>query len=162
MTTKDRVAKALIDGSGVGQAAEQIGVHRNTVSYHKKSLGIVPDAVSEYRADVLLKLAEIESLVSDPALDKIDKAKVLLDVVKQLRAIYGTDSPTKSISATFSANPEHSREYMLFREATAGLDDDQLHEVYTFAKTLKRSWTPPPVDADFPKPEEKEAEDASE
>jgi len=165
--TKAKVAEGLAAGMTNKQIAEELGVHRNTVSHHKKDAGSdirlrFKDAVDEYRADVLLKLAEIESLVSDPALDKIGKAKVLLDVVKQLRAIYGTDSPTKSISATISANPEHSREFLLFREATAGLDEDQLHEVYRFAKAINRNWTPPAIEADFPKPEEKEAEDASE
>jgi hypothetical protein len=153
MTTRDKVAKALNEGHGVGEVADLVGVHRNTVSYHKRGLGAVEtESSQEYRAEILLKLADIESLVSDPSIDKIDKAKVLLDVVKQLRAVYGTDAPTKSVSASFSASSDPL--YLDFKKATSGLGDAQVGEVLKFAAALPRMSEP--IDATwFPKEEEK-------
>jgi len=157
MSTKDKVAESLSKGNNNKQTAEAVDVHRNTVSYHKRNIGAMqPDSVQEYRADVLLKLAEIESLVSDPNLDKIDKAKVLLDVVKQLRAVYGTDAPTKSISATFSASSDPA--YLDFKKATAGLDDGQLAEVLKIASAMPR--VSEPIDASW-FPQEEKSDDAA-
>ena len=134
---RDKVAEKLVEGKGVGEAAGELGVHRNSVSYHKRALTEdMSDAVQEYRAEVLLKLAEIEALVSDPSVDRIDKAKVLLDVVKQLRAIHGTDAPTRSIQARVEAGgtgPQYE-----FLERAYGLTRPQLDEVFRFMDSLPR------------------------
>jgi hypothetical protein len=75
-----------------------------------------------------------------------------LKIIAQDAKFKGTERPTKSISAHIDANPEHSQEYLLFREACAGLTDDQLHEVYAVAKALPRTWVAPPIEANFPPP----------
>ncbi len=154
---KAKVAEGIAAGMTNKQIAEELGIHRNSVSHHKKDVRSdirlrFKDAVDEYRADVVLKLAEIEALVADPSVDKVDKAKVLLDVVKQLRAIYGTDAPTKSVSASFSASSDPL--YLDFKKATSGLGESQVGDVLRYASSLPRESEP--IDATwFPKGEEK-------
>lgn len=135
------VAQDLKDGLNVTESARSIGVSRDTIYKDRKAMigrfqGEANEAMQEYRAEVILKLAEIETLISDPSVGKIDKAKVLLDVVKQLRAVYGTDAPTKSVSATFSASSDPM--YLEFKKATAGLDDGQMAEVLRIAAGMNR------------------------
>jgi len=148
------VAQDLKDGLNVTESAKSIGVSRDTIYKDRKAMmgrfqGEANEAMQEYRAEVLLKLAEIEALVSDPSIDKVDKAKVLLDVVKQLRSVYGTDAPTKSISASFSASSDPL--YLDFKKATSGLDEGQTAEVLRIASAMPRvseerddSWFPKP------------------
>ncbi|MFZ1006107.1 MAG: hypothetical protein WAN65_04690 [Candidatus Sulfotelmatobacter sp.] len=157
---RTEVAQDLKDGFTVRESAKNLGVSKDTIVNDRKAIigrfqSQADETVQEYRAEVLLKLADIEALVSDPSVGKIDKAKVLLDVVKQLRSIYGTDSPTKSISASFSANADPH--YLDFKKVAAGLDDDQLAEVFRFAASLPRMSEP--IDAAwFPQPDNKEEE----
>jgi len=154
------VAQDLADGLTVRQSAANQGVSKDTIVKDRKAIAgrfqtEANEAMQEYRAEVLLKLAEIEALVSDPTVGRIDKAKVLLDVVKQLRAIYGTDAPTKSVSATFSASADPL--YLEFKKATAGLDSEQMAEVLRTASGMPRMSEP--IDATwFPQPDNKEGE----
>ena len=138
---KAKVAESLASGKGVIETAQDLGLHRNTVSHHKKDVGSdirlrFKDAVDEYRADVVLKLAEIEALVADPSVDRVDKAKVLLDVVKQLRAIHGTDAPTRSVTARIDASATGVQ--YEFLEHSHGLTRPQLDDVFRFMDSLPR------------------------
>jgi hypothetical protein len=108
--------------------------------------------VEEDKAE-LRSLREKLDTITDP-IEVIDLALKIIDrrdtVAQREMKLTGTAAPTKSIHANISANPEHSTEYLLFREACAGLNNEQLHEVYAVAKALPRTWVAPPIEADFP------------
>jgi DNA-binding NarL/FixJ family response regulator len=74
------VAQDLADGVTVRESAKNLGVSKDTIVKDRKAIAgrfqtEANEAMQEYRAEVLLKLAEIEALVSDPTVDKIDKAR---------------------------------------------------------------------------------------
>ncbi len=153
MSTQDKVARELAEGKGVAEAAETLGVHRNTVSYHKQRIGeIVSDGVQEYRAAQLIELSELKAQLVSPAISAVKKVELALAIIDREIDLLGTKAPTKSISATFSATSDPA--YLDFKKATAGLDESQLAEVYRFAESLTR--VPKPIDATwFPQPENK-------
>jgi hypothetical protein len=101
----------------------------------------------------LRKLREKLEMLVDPV-EVIDLALKIIDrrdtVAQREMKLTGTAAPSRSISANVNLNPEHSQEYLLFREACAGLTEDQLHAVYVMAKSLPRTWVAPPIEADFP------------
>jgi hypothetical protein len=104
-----------------------------------------------YREDQLTRIQEKwNEIESDDTMTGAEKHLAWSRWMKLEMDLRGTAAPTKSIHASISANPEHSTEYLLFREACAGLNNDQLHEVYAMAKALPRSWVAPPIEADFP------------
>jgi hypothetical protein len=156
MKTKDKVAQDLANGKTVGETAESLGVHRNTVSYHKQRLGdVASEAVQEYRAAQLIELSELKAQLVSPAITPAKKVELALAIIDREIDLLGTKAPTKSISATFSATSDPA--YLDFKKSTAGLDDGQLAEVNRFAASLTR--VPEPIDATwFPMPEKKEDE----
>ena len=156
ISTKDRVARELSEGKGVAEAAETLGVHRNTVSYHKQRLGdIASEAVQEYRAAQLIELSELKAQLVSPAISAVKKVELALAIIDREIDLLGTKAPSKSISATFSASSDPA--YLDFKKATAGLDAEQMAKVYRLAESMPR--VPGQIDATwFPKPEKKEGE----
>ena len=107
-----------------------------------------------WRNEHIAELEDLRAKLEDNLIDPADKIALTLAIIREDSKIKGTHAPSKSISAHVTDNPEHSKEYLLFREAVAGLVDDQLHEVYDFAKKLQRvpvinakdaSWFPEPM-----------------
>jgi hypothetical protein len=109
--------------------------------------------MQQYRDDQLARITEKwEEIENDQSMSGAEKHLAWSRWMKLEMDLRGTAAPTKSISAHVDVNPEHSQEYLLFREACAGLTDDQLHEVYAVAKALTRTWVAPPIEANFPPP----------
>lgn len=82
MSTKDKVAQELASGKTVGEAAETLGVHRNTVSYHKQRIGdIASEAVQEYRAAQLIELTELKAQLVSPAISPVKKVELALAII---------------------------------------------------------------------------------
>jgi hypothetical protein len=96
-------------------------------------------------------LIRIESATAEGSIEP-EVANALVRVRDSVARLLGLNAPIKSIQANVNINPEHSTEFLLFKEACAGLTEDQLHEVYAAAKTLPRTWVAPPIEANFPPP----------
>jgi hypothetical protein len=101
---------------------------------------------SQYEA-----LIRIESATAEGSIEP-EVANALVRVRDSVARLLGLNAPIKSIQANVNLNPEHSTDYLLFKEACAGLTEDQLHEVYAMARTLPRTWVAPPIEANFPPP----------
>jgi len=153
MSTKDKVAESLLDGKNVKETAESLHIHRNSVSFHKRNLGMVePESVQQYRAAQIIELSELKAQLVSPAIPAVKKVELALAIIDREIDLLGTRSATKTISASFSASSDPL--YLDFKKATAGLDEEQMGEVLNFAASLPRE--PEPIDATwFPKEEEK-------
>ena len=99
--------------------------------------------------DTILRRME-ELLVTEQVEPEV--AREWRAIRKDISELWGLDAPSTNISANVNINPEHSQEYLLFREACAGLTEDQLHQVHAMAKALPRTWVAPPIEANFPPP----------
>ena len=138
---KDRVAEKLVEGKGVAEAAEELGVHRNSVSYHKKALtSIDSDSVQEYRASQLIELSELKAQLVSPNIPPVKKVELALAIIDREIDLLGTKAPTKSIQARIDADvdPEQLIGYRRFVHETRGLDQDAIESVYQFARQLSR------------------------
>jgi len=152
------VAKVLREQPGATnvELAKVFDVDRDTIAEDRKFLmsQATNEAQSEmqlYREDQLTRIQEKwDEIESDDTMTGAEKHLAWSRWMKLEMDLRGTAAPSKSIHANISTNPEHSTEYLLFREACAGLNDDQLHEVYAMAKALPRTWVAPPIEADFP------------
>ncbi len=126
---KDRVAEKLVEGKGVAEAAEELGVHRNSVSYHKKALtSIDSDSVQEYRASQLIELSELKAQLVSPNIPPVKKVELALAIIDREIDLLGTKAPTKSIQARIDADvdPEQLIGHRRFVHETRGLDQDAI------------------------------------
>lgn len=143
------------------------GVNRDTIAEDRKYLMSLTnnEALTEtqmYRADQLSRIQEKWNSIETSTMSDADKHLAWSRWMKLEVEIRGTAAPSKSISAHVDVNPEHSQDYLLFREACAGLTEDQLHQVYAVAKALPRTWVAPSIEANFPPPMVKALEAANE
>jgi hypothetical protein len=158
-----KVVEMMNDGKTQKEAQEALGVSRMT--FWRDIQAIEARFVQGSTEDVKkFKQAQYASLIRlEEAVIKGDVpaevGNTLIRIRDAVSKLLGLNAPERRLVA--HANVEHSPEFLLFREAVAGLDEDQVREVYRFAKALKREWTAPAIEADFPKPEEKEERDAS-
>jgi hypothetical protein len=137
MKTKDKVAKELADGAKVGEAAETLGVHRNTVSFHKRGLGeLASDSVQEYRAAQLIELSELKAQLVSPAISAAKKVELALAIIDREIDLLGTKAPSRSISARIDASATGVQ--YEFLEHSHGLTRPQLDEVFRFMDSLPR------------------------
>lgn len=140
------------------ELAKIFRVDRHTIGEDRKFLmsQLNQSALTEtqmYREDQLTRVAEKwAEIETDDTMTGAEKHLAWSRWMKLEMDLRGTAAPNKSIVGHVDANPEHSAEYLLFREACAGLTEDQLHQVYAFAKTLQRTWVAPPIEANFPPP----------
>jgi hypothetical protein len=140
------------------ELAKVFDVDRDTIAEDRKFLmsQVNQEALTEtqlYRNDQLTRLAKKwDEIESDQTMSGAEKHLAWSRWMKLEMDLRGTAAPSRSISAHVDINPEHSTEYLLFKEACAGLTEDQLHEVYAVAKTLPRTWVAPPIEANFPPP----------
>jgi hypothetical protein len=141
MSTKERVARELADGKGVAEAAETLGVHRNTVSYHKQRIGdIASEAVQEYRAAQLIELSELKAQLVSPNIPPVKKVELALAIIDREIDLMGTKAPSRSIQARIEAevDPDQLVGYRRFVYETRGLDQGVIERVYEFARSLVR------------------------
>lgn len=138
------------------ELAEALHVDRHTIGEDRKHLMSLArnEAMNEsqlYREDQLTRIADKwDEIENDETMTGAEKHLAWSRWMKLEMDLRGTAAPSRSISANVNLNPEHSQEYLLFREACAGLTEEQLHEVYALAKALPRTWVAPPIEADFP------------
>jgi len=138
---RDKVAEKLVEGKRVGEAAEELGVHRNAVSYHKKALTAdMSDSVQEYRAAQLIELSELKAHLVSPAISAVKKVELALAIIDREIDLLGTKAPAKSVQARIDADvdPEQLVGYRRFVYETRGLDQDAIESVYQFARELSR------------------------
>jgi hypothetical protein len=159
---KNRLLELLTEGKSQVDAAEQLRVEgypaddrtvRRDVFSLRGQWG--KENMSEFQRWQAEHIEELQLLREQLLDDKIKpdrKIELTLAIIREDSKIKGTAAPSKSISATVNLNPEHSTDYLLFKEACAGLTEDQLHEVYAMARTLPRTWVAPPIEANFPPP----------
>lgn len=157
---KNRLLELLAEGKSQLEAAEILRregypadartVRRDVVSLKGQWGEQNMSQFEQWRDEHIAELQELRDKLEDPMIKPADKIALALAIIREDSKIKGTVAPSKSITATINSNPEHSTEYLLFREACAGLNNDQLHEVYGFAKKLQRNWVAPPIEADFP------------
>jgi hypothetical protein len=140
------------------ELAKVFAVNRDTIQEDRQHLMTLAktETLTEtqlYRNDQLSRVAEKWGEIDgDQTMSGAEKHLAWSRWMKLEMDLRGTAAPSRSSSTNLNVNinPEHSTEYLLFREACAGLSEDQLHEVYTAAKTLPRSWVAPPIEANFP------------
>lgn len=154
---RETMLKLAAQGKTNKQISAEVGVAQQTVQNNLSRANKEPLTLTEERAQSALdELAELKEEVKSHRkgnkplpLAAVDRLIKIAEVVMRLE---GTAAPTKSISANVNVNPEHSEEYLLFREACAGLSDEQKHDVRMYAKALPRTWVAPPIEANFPPP----------
>jgi hypothetical protein len=159
---KNRLLELLAEGKNQSEAAELLRLEGypadvRTLQRDVRSLrgqwgGQNMNAFEHWRDEHIEELQALRKQLEDPRIHPSDKVSLALAIIREDSKIKGTAAPSKSISASVNINPEHSQEYLLFREACAGLTEDQLHEVYAIAKALPRTWVAPPIEANFPRP----------
>lgn len=155
---QQKIVEGLAEGKTQSTIAAELGLARETVN---RNLAVLRDGlVSASREEFSVYVKQQVDLLTK-AIEEVWEGKLPPEAANSIRGLMdsiarltGSNAPTKSISASVTVNPEHSREYLFFREAVAGLTEDQLHEVYTFAKGLQRvpvvnvkdaSWFPEPM-----------------
>jgi hypothetical protein len=140
------------------ELAKVFGVNRDTIQEDRQHLMTLAknETLTEtqlYRDNQLSRVAEKwDEIESDATMTGAEKHLAWSRWMKLEMDLRGTAAPSRSVTANVNINPEHSTEFLLFREACAGLTEDQLHEVYAVAKTLPRTWVAPPIEANFPPP----------
>ena len=152
----DRRAKVIEkanEGKTQLQIAAEVGASLRTIGRDFEALAAdFQNATSsrnlEFRRAQLKAFELIERSLVEGLIDS-ETANAWRGIRSEISKLLGLNAPSTSITAHVS-NPEHSREYLLFREACAGLDETQIQDVYAFARSIKRTWTPPPIEADFP------------
>jgi Homeodomain-like domain len=155
----ERQAKALElmkTGATQDAIAELLGVSRMTFwrdlqAIEARYVEGSKEDVAAFKKSQYEALIRIESATAEGSIEP-EVANALVRVRDSVARLLGLNAPSTSISAHVDVNPEHSQEYLLFREACAGLTEDQLHQVYAMAKALPRTWVAPPIEANFPPP----------
>lgn len=156
--------KMMNEGMTQTQIASELGVSRMTFWRDLQAIearyveGSTED-VRQFKQSQYKALMQIENALAEGTIPA-EVANALVRVRSEVAKLLGLNAPERKVVANINA--EHSREFLLFKEATASLDEGQMQEVYRFAKSLRRSWTPPAIEADFPKPELTEGQDETE
>lgn len=135
---RDKVAEKLVEGKSVGEAAEELGVHRNSVSYHKKALtSDMSESVQEYRAQQIIELSELKAQLANDKIKPEKRIELALSIIDREIDLTGTKAPTKSISARFSATEDPL--YLEFKRATMGLDEAEVRQALEHLAKLPRT-----------------------
>jgi hypothetical protein len=141
-----------------GEVAKQLGLARQTVNENLAELrrGFVASSPEEFAVYVRQQVELLTKAIEEVWEGKLppEAANSIRGLMDSVARLTGSNAATKSSSTNVNVNlnPEHSTDYLLFREACAGLSEDQLHEVYAVAKTLPRTWVAPPIEQNFPPP----------
>jgi DNA-binding transcriptional MocR family regulator len=151
------------------ELAQALNVSRNTITEDRKSLmaQVNQEAKTQTQLHREDQLARIEmkwqEIDSDASMTGAEKHLAWSRWMKLEMDLRGTAAPTKSISANLNVNPEHSKDYLDYREAFAGLYDDERQEELARVKARPRTSRPPVMDASwFPTKEPKLLKDETE
>jgi hypothetical protein len=140
------------------ELAKIFDVSRNTIREDRKYLMtlVKNEALTEtqlYREVQLTRItAKWNEIETDPTMTGAEKHLAWSRWMKLEMDLRGTAAPTRSENLNVNLNPEHSEEFLLFKEACAGLTEDQRHEVRAYAKGLPRTWVAPRPEENFPPP----------
>jgi len=151
------VVRLISQGVPLNEIARRLGVSYITVRRDKEILMDLSKKENKsemqlFRDDQLARItAKWNEIENDPGMTSAEKHLAWSRWMKLEIDLRGTAAPTKSIAGHVDLNPEHSDEYLLDREAMAGLSDEQRHEVRVFAKSLPRQWEPTPIESFFTK-----------
>jgi hypothetical protein len=137
------------------ELAKALNVSRNTIREDRLALmaEVNQDAKSEFqiwRGEHIEELRRLREQLLDHLIPPEKRIELALKIIAQDARLKGTEAPSKSISANVNVNPEHSEDYLLFREACAELTEEQIHDVRLYAKALPRTWVAPPIEVNFP------------
>jgi hypothetical protein len=149
-----KVLRETPDATNV-ELAKIFDVDRDTIAEDRKFLmsQVNQDAKSEFqiwRGEHIAELEKLRTQLQDFLIPPEKRIELALKIIAQDAKLKGTEAPSKSISANVNVNPEHSEDYLLFREACAGLSEEQIHDVRLYAKALPRTWVAPPIEVNFP------------
>jgi hypothetical protein len=164
---RTRLLALIAEGNNLTQASEILKregfpADRDTIWRDARSFNLQNANSSEmdlYRADQLIKLAEIEALAHDPRIKPDRKVDLLLAVLDRDIRLKGTEAPKKSIAVNFDANPENLTGYRKFVQETRQLSAGDLEKVWLLCRRLTAAQTRPAIEAYFP-PEEESDETA--
>ena len=149
----------LANGCTVAQAAEflrQEGfpadirtIQRDVAALRQEWRASIRQSVDEYRDNQLRELQEIRTILGDPSIKPKEQIQLLLQIISTESEIVGTRAPNRTLTANVSVAPEHSQDYLDYKDAFAGLSDEERREELARVKARKRSWKPPVLDASF-------------
>jgi hypothetical protein len=147
------VREHVLGGRTQGDVAKELRVTRETVNRNLNESGMADNIVNvahqEIEADLKTIRADVEKHRKSNGvmpLPGVDRLLRVVELVMRLRV------PDRKLIGNVDLNPEHSEEFLLFKEACAGLTEDQKHEVRAFAKGLPRTWVAPRPEENFPSP----------
>lgn len=151
-----RAVKMMNEGVSSTAIAKALGVSRVTFwrdlqAIEARYVQGSEDDVKQFKRAQYAALTRLEEAVIKGEVPH-EVGNTIVRIRDSVAKLLGLNAPTLSYQKRENVNPEHSAEYLLFREACAGLDEVQMQDVYAFAKSIQRNWTPPPIEADFPPP----------
>jgi hypothetical protein len=130
-----REASKVLKSEGYGRGSSQPTVAKDLVAMRADFAARVPEEREQtYRE--LKGYKEIVAAAEDMGTG--EQIKLLLEVQDRLSRLLGLDAPTKSVSATVSANAGGPAEAFEFLRHSHGLSEEQLAEVYAFMDQLPR------------------------
>jgi hypothetical protein len=138
-------------GATQGEQALAVGLSRAQVNRDWKEIRQTsPEKVAVRREQFATELDSMKRFILEEAvLTDSQMIDAWLSIVDRAAKLFGLDAPTKSISAHVDVNPEHSDEFVRYREAVAHLNEEQKEDVRRYAKSLPNLWTTPPMDVDI-------------
>jgi DNA-binding Lrp family transcriptional regulator len=146
-----QIVEELKNGTPKNEIADKLQISRVTLwrdlrdLQEKALLVIAPSDLTEIKAAQLKVFELIERNLIEGTIPT-DVAREWRGIRSEISQLLGLNAPSKHISAHVSA-PDDAN-YMRFRAAVSGLTEDQLYEVYRFAKSLSREKLPM-TDAQF-------------
>jgi hypothetical protein len=152
------VVAGLEAGKTGAQMAEELEVHRNTISRDLKDLREQfsagnSEAFAEARAKQVRVFELMEAALVEGKIDA-QTATAWKGIRSEISALLGVNAPSKSITARIGA--DSSPVFLRFKSATAGLDDAQLEDAFAQLAKIPRTPKKPAMDASwFPAPEAK-------
>jgi hypothetical protein len=147
----EELIRLAAGGATQGEQALAVGLSRAQVNRDWKEIRQAsPEKVAARREQFATELDSMKRFILEEAvLTDSQMIDAWLSIVDRAAKLFGLDAPTKSISAHVDVNPEHSDEFVRYREAVAHLNDEQKADVLRYAKSLPNLWKTPPMDVDI-------------
>jgi hypothetical protein len=138
----EELIRLAAGGATQGEQALAVGLSRAQVNRDWKEIRQTsPEKVAARREQFATELDSMKRFILEEAvLTDSQMIDAWLSIVDRAAKLFGLDAPTKSISAHVDVNPEHSDEFVRYREAVAHLNEEQKEEVRRYAKSLPNLW----------------------
>jgi len=162
---RNRLLELLADGKTATQAAEVLRAEGYPASHdtiQRDVAGLTPSwrkenasAFEAQQAEELIRLAELEAALVNPAIRADRKIELALSIIAARIKLLGLNAPTKSIVGHVDA--EASPVFLRFKKAAAGHSEEQVEDAIKYLENLPRERVITVKDESwFPKPEVKE------